>query len=67
MPQPSGLFSGQRGAGIALVFAAETVAFAEACEAVAVEATKPVRAKTTTKLRTIIFMVELPLGTAQPG
>jgi len=46
---------------MALVFAAVTVVLAEAWVEVAAVATKPVRARAITKLRTMFFMVGLPL------
>lgn len=66
MPQPVGSFGGQRGTGIALVLAAETAAWA--LEPLEVVAIAPVSARQTTKLRTMIFMMKLPLGnSAAPG
>jgi hypothetical protein len=59
-----GSFRGQRGAGAALVFAAE--ALTEALE-LAVVATAPVTASATTKQRMMVFINEAPFGTALPG
>ena len=59
IPQASGSFQGHMGTGIALVLDAVTLVCAEA-EAIWVEATAPVRVRTTTNARTIYFIWTAP-------
>src|ERR1700738_5553721 len=58
IPQAFGSSGGQVGTGMALVLAAETLVCAEAV-AMWVEATAPVRARTTTNARTRVFILFL--------
>lgn len=59
MPQPLGSLGGQLGTGTALVL--EMIILLEAfAEEIWLEAAKPVRARTTTKARTMFFMMEYP-------
>jgi hypothetical protein len=55
IPQASGSSGAQTGTGIALVLATAILVWLEA-EAIWVEAAAPVRARTTTKVRTMSFM-----------
>ena len=55
IPQAFGSLGGHIGIGIALVLAAATFVWLEAA-AICVEAAAPVRARTTTKARTMFFM-----------
>jgi hypothetical protein len=57
IPQPFGSVGGQVGTGSMLVRATEILFFAEEVEEAWVEATAPVRTRTTTKARTIFFTV----------
>jgi hypothetical protein len=59
IPQPAGSSGGQLGIGMALTLAAETLVWAEA-EAIWVEEAVPIRARTTTNARTMVFMRGLP-------
>ena len=59
MPQALGSLGGQVGTGSMLVRAAAILSWVEA-EEVWVEATAPVRTRTTTKARTMCFIVGYP-------
>jgi hypothetical protein len=59
IPQAAGSSGGQVGIGMALVLAAATLVWAEA-EAIWVEAAAPVRARTTTNARMMVFMGTTP-------
>lgn len=59
MLQPFGESGGHMGVGAALILEAVMVVLAEA-EEIWVEAAAPVRARTTTKARTMFFMVRYP-------
>lgn len=58
--QPAGSLGAHTGTGSMLVFAITVLVCAEVLES-CVEAAKPVMARTTTKARTMFFMIGLPL------